>query len=51
MSRKALYMKHLPLYRDYVRGTWNEGFFIEDSKRHVMGGSGNGAFFFVRFHK
>ena len=41
---KVLDMQHLSLYTDSVRGTWSEGSYIEDSERHVMGGSGNGAF-------
>jgi hypothetical protein len=37
-------MEHVSLYRDSVKGTWSEGSYIEDSDRHIMGGSGNGAF-------
>jgi hypothetical protein len=32
--------KHLSLYRGSVRGTWREGSHTEDSKRHVIEGSG-----------
>jgi len=37
-------MDHLSLYAESVRGTWIEGPYIEDSARHIIGGSGNGAF-------
>jgi len=37
-------MEHLSLYRDSLKGTWSERSYIEDSERHIMGGSGNGAF-------
>jgi hypothetical protein len=38
-------MEHLSLYRDSVRGIWSEGSYIEDSERHIMGGSGKEHFF------
>jgi len=44
MSRKALEMEHLYVYRDSVSGTWREVSYTEDSERHVMEGSGNVAF-------
>jgi len=44
MSRKALEMEHHSPYRGYVRGTWREGYYTEDSERHVMERSGNEAF-------
>jgi hypothetical protein len=44
MSRKDLEMEHLSLYRDSMRGTWREGAYIQDSERHVIEGSGSGAF-------
>jgi hypothetical protein len=46
MSRKNLEMDH-PLYRGPMRGTWREGSYTEDSERHVIEGSGNGAFLFI----
>jgi hypothetical protein len=47
MSGKALEGKHLSLYSGSVRGTWWEGSHTEDSKRHVIKGSGKGAFLFT----
>jgi hypothetical protein len=47
MSRKALEGEHLSLYRGSVRGTWREGSNTENSKRHVIEGSGKGAFLFT----
>jgi hypothetical protein len=44
MSRKALEMEHISLYRGCVRRTWREGSYTEACKRHVMEGSGQGAF-------
>jgi len=44
MSRKALEMEHLYLYRGSVRGTWREGSYTEDSDRQITEGSGNTAF-------
>jgi len=41
LSRKAF---DLSLCRGCVRGTWREGSYTEDSLRHLMEGSGNGAF-------
>jgi hypothetical protein len=46
MSRKAVEMEYLSLYRGFMRGTWGEGPFTEDFKRYVNKGSGNGAFFY-----
>jgi hypothetical protein len=43
MSRKALEMEHHSPYRGYVRGTWREGSYTEDSERHVTERSGNEA--------
>jgi hypothetical protein len=48
MSMKALEIEHLSLYRGFVKGTWREGFYTEDSERHVIEGSGNGALLFIR---
>ena len=36
-------MGHPSLYRGSVRGGWRKGSYSEDSERHVMEGSGNGA--------
>jgi hypothetical protein len=47
-SGKALEGEHLFLYRGSVRGTWREDSHTEDSKRHVIEGSGKGAFLFTR---
>jgi hypothetical protein len=44
MSWKAFEMEHLFPYRYFVRKTWREGSNTEDFERHVMAGSGNGAF-------
>jgi hypothetical protein len=44
ISKKALEMEHQSVYRGYVRGTWREGSYIEVSEKHVMEGSGKGAF-------
>jgi len=44
MPKKGLEMEHLSPLRGSVRGTWAEGSYTEGSKRHVMEGSGNGAF-------
>jgi hypothetical protein len=43
MSRKALEIEHHSPYRGYVRGNWREGSYTEDSERHVIKGTGNGA--------
>jgi hypothetical protein len=40
-------MKHLSLCRGFVTGTWREGSHTEDSKTHVIEGSGKGAFIFT----
>jgi hypothetical protein len=37
-------MEHLSPYRGSVRGTWREDSYTEDFERHVMDGSGKGAF-------
>jgi hypothetical protein len=47
MLGKALEREHLSLYRSSVRGTWREGSHTEDSKRHVIEGSGKDAFLFT----
>jgi hypothetical protein len=47
MSGKAWEEEHLSLYRGSVRGTWREGSHTEDSKRHVIEGSGKGEFLFT----
>jgi hypothetical protein len=36
------------MYSDFVRGTWREGSYTEDSARRVIEGSGNGVFLFYR---
>ena len=46
VSRKALEMEHLSLYRGFVRGTCRESSYTEDYERHVMEGSGNRALFY-----
>jgi hypothetical protein len=43
MSRKALKLEHLSLYRDSVRRTWKES-----SETHAIEGSGIGAFLLQR---
>jgi len=43
MSRRALEVKHVSLYRGILR----EGFYTENSERHGIVGSGNWAFIFV----
>jgi hypothetical protein len=48
MSGKALEGEHLSLYSGSLRGTWREGSHTADSKRHVIEGSGKGAFIFYR---
>jgi hypothetical protein len=40
-------MEHHSLYGGSVRGTWKEGMYNEDSKRHVIQGSRNGDFIFI----
>jgi hypothetical protein len=47
MSGKALEGEYLSLYGGFVRGTWREGSHTEYSKRHVIEGSGKGAFIFT----
>jgi hypothetical protein len=47
MSGKALEQKHLSLYRGSMRGTWREDSNTEDSKRHVIEGSGKEAVLFT----
>jgi hypothetical protein len=42
MSRKALEMQHLSLYKGPVRGTWRDGSYTEGSERQVIEGSGIG---------
>jgi hypothetical protein len=44
MSKKALEMEHLSPLRGSVSGTWRERSYTEGSERHVMEGSGRGAF-------
>jgi hypothetical protein len=48
MSGKVLEGQHLSLCTDSVRGTWREGSHTEDSKKHIIEGSGKGAFLFYR---
>jgi hypothetical protein len=40
MSRNAMEIQHLSLYRGSMRGTWKEEF-----EGYVMEGSGNGVFY------
>jgi hypothetical protein len=47
MLGKALEGEHLSLYRGSVRRTWREGFHTEDSKTHVIEGTGKGAVLFT----
>jgi hypothetical protein len=51
MSRKALEMEYLILYKGSVRGTWKEGSYTEDSEKLVMEGSGNKSISLTGFHK
>jgi len=44
MSREALEMEHLSPNRGLVGGTWRGGSYAEDFEKHVMEGSGHGAF-------
>jgi len=44
MSIKVSEMEHHSPYRGYVRETWREGSYTEDSERYVMETSGNAAF-------
>jgi hypothetical protein len=37
-------MEHFFLYRGSVKGTWMDSSYTDDSERHVIEGSGNGAF-------
>jgi hypothetical protein len=46
MSGKV-WKESISLYRDSVRRTWREGSHTEHSKRHVIEGSGKGAFLFT----
>jgi len=39
----SLKMQHLSLYEGSVKGMWREGPYNEDSERHIIEGSGNGA--------
>jgi hypothetical protein len=47
MSRKALKMEHRVTSRYFVRETCRKGSNTEEFERHVMAGSGNGAFYRV----
>jgi hypothetical protein len=51
MSGKAVEEEHLSLYRGSVRGIWREGSRTEDSRRHVIEGSGKGAVLLTGVHK
>jgi len=42
--KKALTIEHPSPCIGCVRGSWNEGSYAEDSKRHAIEGAGNGAF-------
>jgi hypothetical protein len=44
----SLEMQHLSLYEGSVKGIWREGPFTEDFKRHIIEGSGNGAFLLLK---
>ena len=39
-------MKHLSLYKGSTMGTWREGYYTEDSDRHVMNGLETQHFFY-----
>jgi len=43
MSRKALDMENLSPYSGFLRGTWREGSYADDSARHETEGSGTGS--------
>jgi len=43
-SERALCKHSISLYGSSVRGTWREGSYTEDYRRHVMEGSRNRAF-------
>ena len=43
MSRKALDMENLSPYSGFLRGTWREGSYTDDSARHETEGSGTGS--------
>jgi len=43
-SRKALKMERLSPYRSSMMGTWREGSYTENSRKHLIEGSENGAF-------
>lgn len=40
----SLEMQHLSLYEGSVKGIWRVGPYAEDSERHIIKGSGSGAF-------
>jgi len=40
----SLEMQHFSLYEGSVKGLWREGPYTEDSERHIIEGSGSGAF-------
>jgi hypothetical protein len=41
-------MEHFFLYRASVKRTWVDSSYTDDSERHVIEGSGNGAFLLKR---
>ena len=43
MSRKALDMENLSPYSGFMRGTWREGSYTDDSEGHKTEGSGTGS--------
>jgi hypothetical protein len=47
IQEKSLVMEHHSLYGISLRGTCKEGSYNEDSERHVIQGSRNGAFVFI----
>jgi hypothetical protein len=47
MSREALEMEHLFLYRGSARLGYREGSYAEDSETHVIDGSGSRTFIFI----
>jgi hypothetical protein len=43
MSRKALDTENLSSYCGFMRGTWGEGSYADDSEGHETEGSGTGS--------
>jgi hypothetical protein len=47
VSRKALKMEHIFIYRGFVKVTRMDSYYTADSERHITEGSGNEAFLFT----